>query len=84
MYPSIAIYNVVLGGECRTCRGEAVFREWRMPDEFGDPGKLVRSEFLYTTIDGRKYFEYEPIIHGARLSIRSQQMAKQPIWEVEE
>lgn len=84
MFPAISTYNVVLYGECRIARGEATYREWRLPDEFGDPGKLVRRDFLYVIIDGTKHPEPCAIIHGKRMAIHDAQLAKQPCWEIED
>lgn len=84
MYPAIANYNITLSVDCRFRRGEATYREWRLPDAFGDPGKLVRRQFLSLRVDGVTYSEPNPIIQGARFNIQAEELAKQPVWETED
>ena len=84
MFPVLAKYNIYLSGESYGCMGEAVFREWREPDGFGDPGRVVRRELLQIVIGRYVYTEPRPVHHGRKLSIRTATLAKQPVWEQDE
>jgi hypothetical protein len=83
MFSVLANYDVYLSGESYGCMGEAVFREWREPDEFGDPGKVIKRRLIEVVIDGSRYTDEHPVHKGRKLTIRTAKLARQPTWELE-
>lgn len=81
MFPCITVYSVALAGDHTMVSGEAVYREWRHPDGFGDPGALVRRQLLEYRIDGQVFTESNPVIRGRRMQKVSETIQRQPIWE---
>lgn len=81
MFQAIATYHVTLSAECRFAQGEAVYREWRQPDEFGDPGVLVRRQLIELRVSGQRFSSVPVRIQGTMMRITSEQLARQPVWE---
>lgn len=81
MFPAISHYNVTLSAECRFAQGEAVYREWRTPDVFGDPGPIVRRQLLELRVGGQVFTSVPARIQFVSMRITSEQLARQPVWE---
>lgn len=81
MFPCLVKYEAVFTADCHLAYGQTVYREWRLQDDFGNPGKLVKRTLLYCEVGGIRHCTNRPVIRGYPLSIRRETLDQGLFWE---